>query len=149
MMHSIKKLVKINKIGWFAIQHSKEGWWIGTPKGVTCYKDHDLARVALTMIWQMDGGKELMYSVKPFTGASRRITDHICEIDGAEAMARYCASSGGTPVKGEKGGECNRRVCKTKKAMWFNRSTEKYYCTHCANIIMDFPPNAGILTKEK
>lgn len=35
--------------------------------------------------------------------------------------------------KGELGGECNRTVCKNSGARWFNHSTEKHYCSQCAD----------------
>lgn len=38
-------------------------------------------------------------------------------------------------LKGEYKGECNRTVCGTKNAMFYNNSTEKYYCGSCAHAI--------------
>lgn len=56
-------------IGWLGIQH-KDGWWVGTSKGANTYNDISLARLALTILWQRDGGNALNYSIKPFTGAN-------------------------------------------------------------------------------
>ena len=53
------------------------------------------------------------------------------------------------PMKGDKGGECNRAVCKTQDAHWYNRSTLKYYCPNCAKLIMQYPENKGLLEKEE
>lgn len=36
------------------------------------------------------------------------------------------------PDKGLKGGSCNRTACQAPKAVYFNFSTEKYYCRRCA-----------------
>lgn len=44
------------------------------------------------------------------------------------------------PDKGDRGGSCNRRVCQAPDAWWFNRSTERFYCESCANLINGFPP---------
>lgn len=38
-------------------------------------------------------------------------------------------------AKGNIHGECNRTVCKTKDAIYFNHSTLKYYCKDCADVI--------------
>ena len=36
-------------------------------------------------------------------------------------------------LKGEKNGLCNRSACLSDgDVVWFNHSTEKYYCTGCA-----------------
>jgi len=37
--------------------------------------------------------------------------------------------------KGVQGGSCNRRSCQKPQAVWFNHSTRKYYCGHCARMI--------------
>lgn len=45
--------------------------------------------------------------------------------------------------KGYFGGSCNRTACqKDKSAFYFNHSTEKYYCTECANTINRMNPEA-------
>lgn len=41
----------------------------------------------------------------------------------------------GKPAKGELGGACNRTACQQRPATWFNHSTCKYYCDHCAELI--------------
>ena len=87
-MNNIKDLVRPNRIGWEAIQH-KDGWWVGTDKGVTCYGDHDLARYALTVIWQREGGRQVNYKIKPFTGADRLAGEHTPLKSAEEAMLDY------------------------------------------------------------
>lgn len=37
--------------------------------------------------------------------------------------------------KGEKFGSCNRRSCQGPPAIFFNKSTRKYYCPRCADKI--------------
>lgn len=37
--------------------------------------------------------------------------------------------------KGRKGGSCNRTACQKPGADYFNKSTEKYYCGPCADMI--------------
>ena len=37
--------------------------------------------------------------------------------------------------KGEHEGECNRKACKNRPAVYFNKATEKYYCKPCATRI--------------
>lgn len=39
------------------------------------------------------------------------------------------------PKKGEFGQECNRTVCDSQYAKWYNNSTRKYYCAACASLI--------------
>jgi len=41
-------------------------------------------------------------------------------------------------MKGDKREECNRTVCKSKNANYYNHSTQKYYCLLCATDIQDF-----------
>jgi hypothetical protein len=41
------------------------------------------------------------------------------------------------PGKGDKGGECNRTVCKNTEAEYYNHSTRMYYCAECAVLIND------------
>lgn len=38
-------------------------------------------------------------------------------------------------TKGERGGLCNRTSCQAPGALWYNHSTQKYYCTGCATLI--------------
>jgi len=40
--------------------------------------------------------------------------------------------------KGEEFGECNRTVCHAGPAIYFNNSTEKWYCVSCAMDIQEF-----------
>lgn len=51
-------------------------------------------------------------------------------------------------VKGGHGGTCNRTVCNTTGADWFNDSTKKFYCKSCAFAIMRWPENVGLLTHQ-
>ena len=47
-------------------------------------------------------------------------------------------SDGNKKDKGLKRGSCNRRACQAPNAVWFNHSTERYYCRDCAVIINEF-----------
>jgi hypothetical protein len=38
-------------------------------------------------------------------------------------------------LKGIKGGNCNRTACQLPNAVWYNHSTQKYYCHSCADDI--------------
>lgn len=47
------------------------------------------------------------------------------------------------PDKGLMNGSCNRFAYQGPGATWYNHSTEKYYCEHCARSINRAnPPNA-------
>lgn len=37
--------------------------------------------------------------------------------------------------KGDYDAECNRTSCDNQNAKYYNFSTKRYYCTHCASII--------------
>ena len=39
------------------------------------------------------------------------------------------------PVKGDRGAECNRTICKKGDANWFHHSTRAWYCRDCAGIL--------------
>lgn len=56
-------------IGWWGLRH-KDGWWAGTSKGANTYHDREFARLALTILWQREGGKALDYKIERFTGAN-------------------------------------------------------------------------------
>ena len=85
-------LVSCDRIGWDAIQH-KDGWWVGSDRGVTCYADHDLARAALTIIWQREGGRQLSYRIKPFTGANKAAGEHTPPKSAVDALRDYEAKA--------------------------------------------------------
>ncbi len=51
-------------------------------------------------------------------------------------------------MKGDKNGICNRTICDVPNALWYNKSTQKYYCQSCAIKIMSWPENEGLLVKE-
>lgn len=38
-------------------------------------------------------------------------------------------------LKGRKGGFCNVTACQKPGAYYYNKSTQKYYCEHCASEI--------------
>lgn len=38
-------------------------------------------------------------------------------------------------MKGDYNAECNRTACSSRRAVWYNHSTRRYYCTACARII--------------
>ncbi len=80
--------VSHNKIGWDAIKH-KDGWWVGTDKGVTCYNDHELARAALTIIWQREGGRQLNYRIMKFTGADINTGEYTPKKSAVQALQDY------------------------------------------------------------
>lgn len=63
--------VSRNQPGWLAILH-KDGWWVGDNNGVFCYSDPEVAKAALTIIWQRDGGKRLNFRIQPFPGGNVR-----------------------------------------------------------------------------
>jgi len=94
---SLQRLVSCDRIGWDAIQH-KDGWWVGTDKGVTCYEDHELARVALTIIWQREGGRQLNYRIKTFTGANVQNGEHTPKLSAVDALKRYEAKAANEPT---------------------------------------------------
>ena len=39
------------------------------------------------------------------------------------------------PEKGKKRGRCNVTACQSPGANYYNKSTKKYYCRHCADQI--------------
>lgn len=85
---NIQDQVKPGRIGWFAIRH-KDGWWVGTDKGVTCYADRKLARYALTLVWQRDGGGVLNYRVRKYTGATVPAGEHTPIKSAEQALKDY------------------------------------------------------------
>ena len=40
-------------------------------------------------------------------------------------------------MKGNYNQECNRTACKNLRAVFYNKSTQKYYCASCAKLIND------------
>jgi len=88
MKPKLSELIKPNRIGWEAIRH-KDGWWIGTDNGVTCYGDHDLACAALTIVWQREGGGRLDYRIQTFTGADHKTGEHTPKLSAVEALKIY------------------------------------------------------------
>lgn len=51
--------------------------------------------------------------------------------------------TGEKPDKGLRNGSCNRFACQAPGATWFNHSTLKFYCKHCAiEINRANPPNS-------
>ncbi len=45
-------------------------------------------------------------------------------------------------MKGDYGDECNRMRCENNDAVFFNRSTLKYYCITCAIVLNKSNPDA-------
>lgn len=80
--------VEFNRIGWLALRH-KDGWWAGTEEGVTCYGDPELARVALTVAWQRDGGRSLNFRIQTFQGDAVKAGDYTPRFSAEEALSRY------------------------------------------------------------
>lgn len=50
------------------------------------------------------------------------------------------------PDKGKKNGSCNVTACQAPGALYFNKSTKKYYCKRCADEINW--PGGRALTRE-
>ena len=80
-----------DRVGWWAIRH-RDGWWVGTEAGVTCYEEHDFARLALTIVWQRDGGKACRFRIERFTGANIIAGDFTPEKSGEQAIKDYEAN---------------------------------------------------------
>jgi hypothetical protein len=80
--------VEKNRIGWWAIA-DKRGGWVGDEDGVTCYEDHEIAKVANTIIWQMSGGGRMDFEIKRFTGAVRIDGDYDFKKNGEQALIDY------------------------------------------------------------
>ncbi len=87
-MKKAVSLIETNRIGWLAIMHH-DGWWVGTDKGVTCYADEQLAKAALTIIWQRDGGQRLKFRIRKFTGATVRTGEYATVKSATQAMKDY------------------------------------------------------------
>lgn len=86
----LAKLVGINVVGWDALQHIKDGTWLGNDKGVLCYGDHDLARMALTIVWQREGSaRQPAYKIAKFTGAPVKGETFTPKLSAEEALNRY------------------------------------------------------------
>ena len=49
------------------------------------------------------------------------------------------------PAKGEFLGQCNRTVCSTQNAQFYNHSTRAYYCGACAKLINQANYNDSII----
>jgi hypothetical protein len=96
----ISEMVAVNRVGWEAIRH-KDGWWVGTDKGVTCYGDHQIARMALTMIWQRDGGGPLKFKIEKYTHVADKQTtpDYVPKYGAVEALRNYERRKPRTRVK--------------------------------------------------
>jgi hypothetical protein len=58
-----------NQPGWFALKH-KDGWWVGTKSGVTCYRDKQIAMAANTVAFEREGRK-WVYRICEFTAADK------------------------------------------------------------------------------
>tara|TARA_S200002703_G_scaffold93880_1_gene81069 strand:+ start:1459 stop:1788 length:330 start_codon:yes stop_codon:yes gene_type:complete len=80
-----------DRIGWWALRH-RDGWWVGTDKGVNCYEDHDFARVALTILWQREGGRVVNYRIERFTGANVIAGEFTPQKSGEQAIRDYEAN---------------------------------------------------------
>lgn len=80
------------RVGWWALQH-RDGWWVGTDRGVNCYNTHEFARVALTILWQREGGGAINYRVKRFTGANIVAGDFTPKKTAEQAIKDYEANT--------------------------------------------------------
>lgn len=87
---SLAKLVGINVEGWEALQSIKDGTWLGNTEGVICYGDHELARMALTIVWQREGDARYpQYKIAKFTGAPVKGETFTPKLSAEEALKRY------------------------------------------------------------
>ena len=81
--------IEPNRKGWHAVRH-RDGWWVGSKAGVTCYENRIDARAAMTILWQREGGKKLNYSVAVFPGNPMKDVGEHCPTSSAvEAINRY------------------------------------------------------------
>ena len=62
--------VAINRDGWFCLRH-KDGWLVGSEKGVTCYRQRQIARAALTFAVEREQGR-MVYSIEVFRAKNVR-----------------------------------------------------------------------------
>lgn len=88
MKKDIQKLVGVNRPGWYCLRH-KDGWFIGTKKGVTCYATMELAQAALTIAWQRDGGGALHYRITGYQPAQILAGEHTPLKSAAQALRDY------------------------------------------------------------
>ena len=79
---------------------------------------------------------------------ARQASSAEAPVENAGPVSSFALARGSNPApaKGEKHGTCNRGACNNTNALWWNRSTERYYCKPCARRIMSYPENAGLLT---
>lgn len=78
--------VGVNKVGWYCLRH-KDGWFVGTEDGVTCYRQHDIARAALTIAIERERGRWNTYRIETFrTGALVKKGEHTPELSAAQAL---------------------------------------------------------------
>lgn len=78
-----------NREGWYCIRHD-EGWMIGTQEGVFCFETMETAKLALTIVWQRDGGGQLKFRIDTFKGpVKKRPDDYTPQLTAEEALKRY------------------------------------------------------------
>jgi hypothetical protein len=76
--------VGINKEGWYCLRHA-EGWFMGNEKGVACYRQHWLAKAALTLAIEREAGK-MVWSIEIFhAGKLRPRGEHTPPLSATEA----------------------------------------------------------------
>ncbi len=80
---NIQDQVKPNRIGWFALRH-KDGWWVGTSTGVTCYETEELARAANTIATEREGRR--VFKIETFTGANVKNGEHTPKFSAEQAI---------------------------------------------------------------
>jgi len=86
----LEKSVRKNRVGWLALRHKTERWWVGDDEGVHCYETRELAMLALTIVWRMDGGKEINFNIERFRGANQKLEGvYETEHDGETALKLY------------------------------------------------------------
>lgn len=79
--------------GWFGIRHN-DGWWVGTDEGPNTYEEMDAARMAMTILWQREGGGALDYKIERFAGAAKKVGEFTPLKSGEDAIREYEGNQG-------------------------------------------------------
>lgn len=86
--------IGFNKAGWYCLRH-KDGWYVGHAEGILCYKDHGFARVALTILWQRDGGGAVCYKIETYQGEPLvEAGEHSFKLSAVAAIRNYEEGTG-------------------------------------------------------
>lgn len=74
--------------GWFGIRHN-DGWWVGTDDGPNTYEKLNAARIAMTILWQREGGGALDYKIERFSGNVEKVGEFTPLKSGEDAILEY------------------------------------------------------------